>query len=230
MQIEHIDPKELKPHPQNSRVHADEQIQQIVASIRQFGFNSTITIDEDNVILAGHGRTLAAIAAGLEAVPCIRRAGLTDLEKRAFIIADNQIGLNSEWDDEVLTSELAALLDGGLDLGDFGIPLGALSELEAPAPVTASDIQAMEGNADSAPITPEEFHKEMSRTDTAGILPIVPMYGEHHEAFVIVCDNAVDEAWLRNRLGLDDQMRSYKDVKAQRANVITVQQLRERWQ
>lgn len=231
MQIEHIDPKELKPHPQNSRVHADEQIQQIVASIRQFGFNSTITIDEDNVILAGHGRTLAAIAAGLEAVPCIRRAGLTDLEKRAFIIADNQIGLNSEWDDEVLQAELAALVEeGDLDLHEFGIDPGALAELEHAPVTTAAGARALEGQTDAPPpVSQEEFEREMARTDTTGLLPIVPMYAEHHEAFIIVCDNAVDEAWLRNRLGLEHPMQSYKDVKSQRANVLTVQQLKDRW-
>ena len=68
----------------------------------------------------------------------------------------------------------------------------------------------------------------MARTDTAGLLPIVPLYAEHHEAFIILCDNAIDEAWLRNKLGLDLPMQSYKDVKSQRANVITVQQYRER--
>lgn len=68
----------------------------------------------------------------------------------------------------------------------------------------------------------------MARTDTAGLLPIVPMYAEHHEAFIIICDNSIDEAWLRNKLGLEQPMRSYKDSKSARTNVITVQQFRER--
>jgi hypothetical protein len=230
MQFEHLDPNALKPHPQNSRVHSEEQLQQLMASIERFGFNGAVVIDEDNVILAGHGRTQAMIRLRRTSIPCSRKTGLTELEKRAYVIADNQIGLNSDWDHEVLTAELAALIESDLDLGNLGIPLGALAELEAEPPKTAADVQALEGKTDVDPISPEDFEKEMARADIAGLLPIVPMYAEHHEAFIIVCDNAVDEAWLRNRLGLEHPMQSYKDVKGLRANVLTVQQLMERWQ
>lgn len=230
MNIEFLNPKSLKPHPQNSRKHSDEQIQQLMASISKFGFNGTILIDEDNVILAGHGRTQAMIRLGRETIPCLRKEGLSDIEKRAYVIADNAIGLNSEWDEDVLASEVAMLLESGLDLSDFGIPLGALAELEAPPPESPHDVRALESKADEAPITPDAFDTEMARTDTPGVLPIVPQYAEHHEAFIILCDNIIDEAWLRNKLGLEETMKSYKDVKAQRANVITCAQFRERLQ
>lgn len=230
MNIEFLDPKSLKPHPQNSRKHSEEQIQQLMASITQFGFNGTILIDEDNVILAGHGRTQAMIRLGRENIPCLRKEGLTDLEKRAYVIADNAIGLNSEWDEDVLAAEVAMLLENGFDISDFGIPAGALQELEAPPPESPQDVRALEAKTDEAPVTAETFEEEMQRTDTTGALPIVPQYAEHHEAFIILCDNAVDEAWLRNKLGLEDPMRSYKDVKAQRANVVTCAQFRERLQ
>lgn len=230
MNIEFLNPKALTPHPQNSRKHSDEQIQQLMASITQFGFNGTILIDENNVILAGHGRTQAMIRLGRETIPCLRKEGLTELEKRAYVIADNAIGLNSEWDEDVLNSEVAMLLENGFDISDFGIPVGALAELEAPPADTLEDVRELEAKADDAPVTKEEFEKEMERTDTAGALPIVPQYAEHHEAFIILCDNAIDEAWLRNKLGLEEPMKSYKDVKSLRANVITCAQFRERVQ
>jgi ParB-like chromosome segregation protein Spo0J len=230
MQFEHLDPSSLKPHPQNSRVHSEDQLQQLVASIERFGFNGAIVIDEDGVILAGHGRTQAMIRLGRPTIPCVRKLGLSDVEKRTYVIADNQIGLNSEWDDEVLQAELAALVGEGLDLHEFGIDPGALVELEHAPVTTAAGARALEGQTDTAPpLSEEEFEREMARADTTGLLPIVPMYAEHHEAFIIVCDNAVDEAWLRNRLGLEHPMQSYKDVKSQRANVLTVQQLKDRW-
>ena len=231
MQIEHLDPTTLNPHPRNSRVHTDEQLQQLMASIERFGFNGTVVIDEDNTILAGHGRTQAMIRLGRATIPCTRKSGLSDEEKRAYVIADNAIALNSDWDEDILAAEVAHLLEGGLDLADLGIPLGALAELEAAPPATAADVRALEASTDAAPpITAEAFEAEMARTDTAGLLPIVPMYAEHHEAFVIICDNTIDEAWLRNKLGLEQPMQSYKDSKSARTNVLTVQQLRERMQ
>lgn len=138
--------------------------------------------------------------------------------------------MNSEWDDEILANEIATLIDGGVDLSDIGIPLGVLAELEQAPPTTEEAIRATEAGADEEPITRANFEKEMSRADTAGLLPIVPMYAEHHEAFIIVCDNTIDEAWLRNKLGLEQPMRSYKNTEVTPANVITVQQLRERLQ
>lgn len=225
--IEHIDPRVLKPHPKNSRKHGDSQITQLVASFEQFGFNGVIVIDEEDVILAGHGRTLAAIRAGFETVLCLRRAGLTDDQKRAYVIADNKIGLNSEWDEDILAQEIADLTSTGFDLGSLGIDVAALESIADPAQRTADDVKALETKTDSAaPADESTFEKEMASKTSAGQLPLVPVYAEHHEAFIIVCDNQIDEAWLRNKLGLEKPMQSYKDVKAQRANVITVGQFR----
>lgn len=171
--IEHIDPRVLKPHPKNSRKHGDSQITQLVASIEQFGFNAVITIDEDDVILAGHGRTLAAIRAGLETVPCLRRTGLTDDQKRAYVIADNKIGLNSEWDEDILAQEIADLTSTGFDLGSLGIDVAALESIADPAGRTAADVKALEEKTDSAaPADEPTFEKEMASKSDAGLLPI----------------------------------------------------------
>lgn len=122
-----IDPNELKPHPDNSMTHGDAQVTQLVASFEQFGFNGVIVIDEDNVVLAGHGRRLAAIRMGLSVVPCMRRVGLTDAQKRAYIIIDNDLGRAGEYDDAIRNAQLALVSDSGFDLSQFGISTQALA-------------------------------------------------------------------------------------------------------
>lgn len=225
--IEHIDPSLLTPHPDNSMKHGEGQITQLVASFEQFGFNGVITIDENNVVLAGHGRRQAAIRMGMSTVPCLRRSGLTEAQKRAYIIADNQIGRNSEWDEDVLSQQLASLAEDGFDLESLGISAAALASIQTTPdskPINARELEQM---TDSGPVTPDVLEKEMANKAPDALLPIVPIYAEHHEAFIILCDNVVDEAWLRNKLGLEKPQQSYKDIKSQRANVVTVQQLRE---
>lgn len=122
-----IDPNALIPHPDNSMTHGDAQVTQLVASFEQFGFNGVIVIDEDNVVLAGHGRRLAAIRMGLQVVPCMRRVGLTDAQKRAYIIIDNDLGRAGEYDDAIRNAQLALVSDAGFDLSQFGISTEALA-------------------------------------------------------------------------------------------------------
>ncbi len=132
---------ELVPYENNPRTHSDVQIDRLVKSLKEFGFTNPILIDEDNNVIAGHGRLQAAQIAGLKSVPTITLAHLTPDQRRAYIIADNQLALNSGWDDDVLQSELAALGEAGYDLtllgwGDdlptFGedIDLSALDDIE----------------------------------------------------------------------------------------------------
>jgi len=99
----------LVPSARNSRTHAEAQIAQIAGSIREFGFTNPVLIDEDNGIIAGHGRVLAAPRLNLDEVPCIVLAGLSDTQKRAYMLADNKLGLNASWDTELLALELQAL-------------------------------------------------------------------------------------------------------------------------
>ena len=149
--IEHINPNNLTPHPDNSMKHGEVQITQLVASFEQFGFNGVITIDESNVVLAGHGRRIAALRMGMETVPCLRRSSLSEQQKRAYIIADNQIGRNSEWDEEVLSRQRDQLADDGFDLESLGISPAALATIQPAPPQTASDIRAIEKNTDQSP-------------------------------------------------------------------------------
>ena len=109
----------LIPYINNARNHPDEQVTQIASSIKEFGFNQPILIDKDNGVIAGHGRLLAAKKLELEQVPCIRLEHLTDAQKKAYILADNRIALNSTWDFELLKMEVEDIQDK-FDLKDFG--------------------------------------------------------------------------------------------------------------
>lgn len=105
----------LIPYARNSRTHSDEQVAQIAASVREFGWTNPILIDGENGIIAGHGRVLAARKLGMAEVPCIELAGLSDIQRRAYIIADNKLALNAGWDEELLAVEFAELADAGFD-------------------------------------------------------------------------------------------------------------------
>jgi DNA modification methylase len=121
MQIEQIGIATIIPFAKNSRTHSDEQVAQIAASIREFGFTNPVLVDEANGIIAGHGRVLAARKLKMTEVPCIRLSHLTEAQKRAYVIADNKLALNAGWDEAMLKLELADLkaLDFNLDLTGF---------------------------------------------------------------------------------------------------------------
>jgi ParB-like chromosome segregation protein Spo0J len=131
----------LKPYENNPRQHSEAQLDRLVRSIKEFGFTNPILIDDDCNVIAGHGRLLAAELMGLAQVPTITLGHLTAEQRRAYVIADNQLALNSTWDDDVLQAELQALGEAGYDLtllgwGDdlptFGedIDLSALDDME----------------------------------------------------------------------------------------------------
>ena len=115
-QIEHLPLDTLIPYARNSRTHSPEQIAQVAASIREFGFTNPVLIDAQGGIIAGHGRVMAARQLGLSEVPCIRLGHLTDAQKRAYVIADNKLALNAGWDDALLALELRELDGLGFDL------------------------------------------------------------------------------------------------------------------
>lgn len=106
--------EDLIPYVNNARTHSDEQVTQIASSIKEFGFNNPILTDGENGVIAGHGRLLAAKKLGLETVPTIELSGLTKAQKKAYILADNKIALNSGWDIDLLSVELQELQDTDL--------------------------------------------------------------------------------------------------------------------
>jgi len=112
--------KDLIPYCNNSRTHSDEQVQQIASSIKEFGFTNPVLIDEQGGIIAGHGRVMGAKKLGLNKVPCIVLDGLSEAQKKAYIIADNKLALNAGWDDELLRVEIEHLKELDFDLGLIG--------------------------------------------------------------------------------------------------------------
>ena len=123
--------EKLIPYARNSRTHNDEQVAQIVASIKEFGFTNPILIGADDVIIAGHGRLLAAQRMGLKEVPVVRLPHLTETQRRALVIADNKIALNAGWDEEMLALEMKELKDFDFDLDILGFSEDELKELDA---------------------------------------------------------------------------------------------------
>jgi ParB-like chromosome segregation protein Spo0J len=111
---------DLIPYARNSRTHSDEQVAQIAASIKEFGWTNPILTDGDNGLIAGHGRLLAARKLGHKEVPTIELTGLTDTQKKAYIIADNKLALNAGWDDEALKIEIKELSESDFDLTLLG--------------------------------------------------------------------------------------------------------------
>lgn len=123
------DIKELVPYARNAKTHSDEQIAQVAASIKEFGFLAPIIVSKDNTILCGHGRFYAAQRLGLSKVPCIKEEYLTESQKRAYIIADNKLTENGGWDNEMLAIELSDLLDDGFDIGLTGFDENEIADL-----------------------------------------------------------------------------------------------------
>lgn len=129
LQVERWPIERLLPYAANARTHSDEQVAQIAGSIAEFGFNVPCLVDERGVLIAGHGRLLAARRLGLEQVPVIRLGHLSEAQARAFRIADNRIAENAGWDDALLTAELARVKEDGLDLSLLGFGEDELNRL-----------------------------------------------------------------------------------------------------
>ncbi|MEM6900520.1 MAG: ParB N-terminal domain-containing protein, partial [Pseudomonadota bacterium] len=140
--VEHAPLSSLKPSPRNARTHSKAQIKQIAASIEEFGFTNPVLIDETNTILAGHGRVEAAKFIDMKELPVVRIEHMTEAQKRAYVIADNQIALKAGWDEAILAIEFDALTAlefdvtlTGFDMGDIDRLIGTLDlseEKQAP--------------------------------------------------------------------------------------------------
>ncbi len=121
MNIELRRVEDLNPYDKNSRVHSDEQIDQIVDSIKTWGWTIPILIDEENTVIAGHARLSAGQKLEYEEIPCIVAKGWTEQQKKAYVIADNKLAENSNWDMGLFFQELKLLNDDGFDLKLIGI-------------------------------------------------------------------------------------------------------------
>lgn len=151
MKIEQRPIEALIPYINNSRKHSDEQVAQIAASIKEFGWTNPILVDGTSGIIAGHGRLLAARKLGMDKVPVIELAHLSDTQKKALIIADNKLALNADWDTELLQIELKELLDD-----DFSLDLLGFDAKELDALLNAIEPTVGLTDEDAVPDAPDE--------------------------------------------------------------------------
>jgi DNA modification methylase len=151
MQVEQISIETLIPYVNNARTHSDAQVAQIAASIKEFGFNNPVLIADDNSIIAGHGRVMAARKLGKNTVPAVRLSHLTEMQRKAYILADNKLALNADWDNSLLAIELADLKDLGFDTDLTGF---SADEIAALMPVELTEGLTDEDEVPEAPVDP----------------------------------------------------------------------------
>jgi DNA modification methylase len=146
----------LRPAKANARVHSKKQLKQIARSIQRYGFNAPVLIGDDREIIAGHGRVEAAKLLGLDTVPTICLAHLNEIERRAYLIADNKIALNAGWDQDLLAGEMQVLIDHGFDIADTGFSIAEadilLEEANDAAPVSKRKAEAEDRIPDVDPL------------------------------------------------------------------------------
>ena len=154
--IEKVKIKDLKPYENNARTHSEEQVERLAASIKEYSFTNPLLIDEGNTILAGHARYEAARILEMTEVPCIRLSHLTDVQKRAYVLADNRIALDAGWDDEMLNKELAELLEAD----GFDVSLTGFTEDEIEERLKGNLAAALELDEENAESGAEKEEKE----------------------------------------------------------------------
>lgn len=181
---------ELIPYARNSRTHSDEQVAQIAASIKEFGFTNPVLIDGEGGIIAGHGRVMAARKLGLEVVPCIELAYLTEAQKKAYIIADNKLALNAGWDDEMLRVEFAELeaMDFDVELTGF-----SLDEIDA---MQITEVEDGLTDEDAVPDLPKKPHTAPGDVWLMGKHRLMCGDSTSIESIERLCQNQLVDMWL----------------------------------
>lgn len=178
LKIEYLPRGKLHGYAKNSRTHSEEQVDQLVNSIREFGFTNPVLIDENNELIAGHGRLAAAEILELDKVPAIRLTNLTDKQKRAYRIADNKLALNAGWDMQLLAEEVGALMDDDFDIDLLGFNETEIDELLTVEPPPSEE--------DTPPPTVQIKYLTIDKdripaTDTE-IALLLDVYRQYHDA------------------------------------------------
>jgi len=151
--FEKVNIDRLVPYARNARTHSKEQILQLRASLREFGFVNPVIVDKDLNVIAGHGRILAAKEEGITEVPCVFAEHLTEAQKRAYIIADNRLALNAGWDAEMLSVEIADLQAADFDVSLLGFDDAELNKLMGGAEDVKDDDFDVEGELAKPAVT-----------------------------------------------------------------------------
>lgn len=180
LKIEYLPVGKLLRYAKNSRTHSDEQVEQLVNSIREFGFTNPVLIDEKNELIAGHGRLAAAEILEMDKVPAIRLSNLSEKQKKAYRIADNKLALNAGWDMQLLAEEVKELMDDDFDIDLLGFNDAELDEM-------LSDEQPQEEDDNSSPVVQIKYlaidKERIPATDMeiALLLDVYRQYRDAHE-------------------------------------------------
>jgi site-specific DNA-methyltransferase (adenine-specific) len=188
--IEKISIDKLIPYANNARTHSDEQVAQIAASIREFGFNNPVLIAENDTIIAGHGRVLAARKLNLLEVPCLRLSHLTETQRKAYILADNKLALNAGWENNLLSLELTELADSGFDITLTGF---TQEEMDALKPIEVTEGLTDE---DAVPEVPEEPVTRLGDVWLLGKHRVMCGDSTSIEALETLCSGQLIDMWL----------------------------------
>lgn len=170
----------LVPYARNARTHSEPQVSQIAGSIKEFGFTNPVLIDESGGIIAGHGRVLAARKLDMTEVPTITLTGLTETQRRAYILADNRLALNAGWDAELLSVELQALVEDNFDATMLGFEQNEVENLLA---------------AFRAPVEGEEDAEPWDGMPSFGTEP------RAHRSIIVHCQDEAAVADFARRMG-----------------------------
>ncbi|EEQ4686204.1 ParB N-terminal domain-containing protein [Escherichia coli] len=178
LKIEYLPVGKLLRYAKNSRTHSDEQVEQLVNSIREFGFTNPVLIDEKNELIAGHGRLAAAEILEMDKVPAIRLSNLSEKQKKAYRIADNKLALNAGWDMQLLVEEVKELMDDDFDIDLLGFNDAELDEM-------LSDEQPQEEDDNSSPVVQIKYlaiDKERIPATDMEIALLLDVYRQYHDA------------------------------------------------
>ena len=178
LKIEYLPVGKLLRYAKNSRTHSDEQVEQLVNSIREFGFTNPVLIDEKNELIAGHGRLAAAEILEMDKVPAIRLSNLSEKQKKAYRIADNKLALNAGWDMQLLAEEVKELMDDDFDIDLLGFNDAELDEM-------LSDEQPQEEDDNSSPVVQIKYlaiDKERIPATDMDIALLLDVYRQYHDA------------------------------------------------
>jgi len=195
---------DLIPYARNARTHSDEQVAQLAASIKEWGWTTPVLIDEDGEIIAGHGRVMAARKLGIEEVPTMTATGWTKAQKQAYVLADNQLPQNAGWDMDLLKVEMEDLSTEGFDLSLIGFGEGALMNFALPT-------EEGETNADEEWKDMPEF-KQDDKTSFRHVIVHFENNDDLTEFFSIIGQSHTDKTksiWFPEQENMDTESKRY---------------------
>tara|TARA_R110000765_G_scaffold273224_2_gene371952 strand:- start:2026 stop:2781 length:756 start_codon:yes stop_codon:yes gene_type:complete len=196
----------LIPYARNARTHSDEQIAQLAASIKEWGWTTPVLVDEDGGIIAGHGRVMAARKMGIEEVPTMTASGWTKAQKQAYVLADNQLPQNAGWDMDLLSVEMKDLDADGFDLSLIGFGDGEITNLFIPIEKVETDVE-------------EEWDRipEFKQDDKTSFRKIIVHFESDDDAEDFanligqLITNKTNSIWHPVQVNMDSEGRRHKD-------------------